>query len=251
MNHRYIYYIVYCCICFSGCSCHEVVRYQPKHQNVVVDSVRALDDSIKTVRILDSARGRGPASEEEYNKGSVAYYCPTKMIKGQEYFVTVSISKDSLEKLIQQVRNQIQGVDSTANLADVHGDGILIGERMRVELVVPPDDFKIISPPPATDQVFLNSQTLEWDWIIEPTAVKNDIQIYIRVSAYNLNGSGTWVEVKHPPKLFQVNIQIDPRDFWDKIIGFLSDNPEFLLAQILIPVLTFFFGWIFGKKKKE
>jgi hypothetical protein len=251
MSRRYIYYIVYCCICLSGYSCHESVRYQPEHQIVVVDSIRAMHDSIKTVRILDSARGRGPASEEEYSKGSVAYYCPTKMIKGQEYFVTVSISKDSLGKLIQQVKNQIQGVDSAANLADVHGDGILIGERMRVELVVPPDDFKIISPPTVTDQAFLNSQTLEWDWIIEPTAVKNDIQIYIRVSAYNLNGSDTWVEVKHPPKLFQVNIQIDPRDFWDKIIGFLSDNPEFLLAQILIPVLTFFFGWLFGKRKKE
>ena len=62
--------------------------------------------------------------------GSVAYYCPSKMIKDQEYFVTVSISKGSLQNLIEQIKEDTKVLSPSAKMGDVKGDSIPLTDRM-------------------------------------------------------------------------------------------------------------------------
>jgi len=192
-----------------------------------------------------------PTSPTKPQVGSVAYYCPSKMIKDQEYFVTVSISKDSLQALIQEVRNEVAQQSSTNNPSEVKGDSIWLADKIKVDLICSEDYFKKISLPQNLEQDFGSVNTLEWDWLIQPLAVNRSIPIEIHISAFNLKGDGTWVDAKQPDKYFYINVQVDPRDFWDKIITMLSNDPKFLLSQIIIPIITFLGGIWFGKMRKK
>jgi hypothetical protein len=167
------------------------------------------------------------------------------MIKDQEYFVTVSISKDSLQALLREVRNEVVQQSSTNNPSEIKGDSIWLADRMKVDLICSEDYFKKISHPQNLEQEFGSANTLEWDWLIQPVAVNRSIPIEIHISAFNLKGDGTWADAKQPDKYFYINVQVDPRDFWDKIMTMLSDDPKFLLSQIIIPIITFLGGiWI-------
>jgi hypothetical protein len=184
--------------------------------------------------------------------GSVAYYCPTRMIKDQEYYVTVSIGREQLDSLRAIEIQLATKLNVHINPADVKGDSIRLSPRMKVILTCSPDYFKNIDSAQILDeQDFGNADHLDWEWLIQPTAVVDKIPIEIRIYAFNLQNDGKWTQVNPPLKSFSVNVRIDPRTLWDKSLTFISDNPKFLLAQILIPLFTFFGGVLFGRRKKS
>jgi hypothetical protein len=184
-------------------------------------------------------------------KGSVAYYCPSKMIVDQEYFVTVSIAKEQLAQLLTEMRRDVLQLNPTANTADINGDSILVTDRMKVVLVCSRDYFKVIDSPEVAEMSFGNSNKIEWEWLIQPSAVISTVPIEVRVYAYNLQGDNTWNKVNNPVKSFFINVRVDPRTFWNKSLTFLNDNPKFLLSQILIPLFSFFGGILIGRRKKK
>lgn len=81
---------------------------------------------------------------------------------------------------------------------------------------------------------------MNWDWIIKPTKVGN-LQLSIIASAFD-EKNGRWIPVQTPPKIFNIKVQVDPRGYFTKLWGFFGNNPEWLLTQLLFPLIAFFYG---------
>ncbi|MEI8048621.1 MAG: hypothetical protein WCI92_14665 [Bacteroidota bacterium] len=184
-------------------------------------------------------------------EGTLVYYCPTRMLENTANNISVTITKAALQQAKEQLGKKVAA--STGKTAekiekDINGGSIAIADKMKVELKYSDKDFETIYKPENEDQIFDGVNDMNWDWIIKPTKVGN-IQITIIVSAFD-NKSGRWISVQTPPKIYNIKVQVDPRGYFAKLWGFLESNPEWLFIQILIPLVTFFYGRKRGKKSK-
>ena len=192
-----------------------------------------------------------PVVSAKKTEGTLVYYCPTRMLENTANNISVTITKAALQQAKEQLGKKVAA--STGKTAekiekDINGGSIAIADKMKVELKYSDKDFETIYKPENEDQIFDGVNDMNWDWIIKPTKVGN-IQITIVVSAFD-NKSGRWISVQTPPKIYNIKVQVDPRGYFAKLWGFLESNPEWLFIQILIPLVTFFYGRKRGKKSK-
>jgi hypothetical protein len=206
---------------------------------------------------------RAPASEpteaeENPSQGSVAYYCPLHMIEGIETYVTVEISKDSLARLINDLTlEMVQSTNTSREQVSqsIHGEALIIAKKMKVEIKVQQEDFTILDSDENLEKVFLSRSffhssrnLLQWNWVILPKRIGQSVNIIIKISGFNPE-NGQWVEVT-TPKIIVVSVSIDPRNYWSIIKDFFYHHFEYLLTQILVPLITFFGGILVGRKRK-
>jgi len=183
------------------------------------------------------------------SEGSVVYYCPRRMLESTDNNVSVTITKTALAKALANLERRIDESSSTS-AAEIHestgGIAVAISRKMKVELKYSSDDFQTIYKPENDDQNFDGENEMNWDWIIRPLNV-GSAQISIIVSAFDENNQ-QWVAAQTPPKIFDIKVQVDPRGYFSKLWGFFGNNPEWLLTQLLFPLIAFFYGKRSGKK---
>jgi hypothetical protein len=192
-----------------------------------------------------------PVVSAKKTEGTLVYYCPTRMLENTANNISVTITKAALQQAKEQLGKKVAastGKTAEQTEKDINGGAISIADKMKVELKYSDKDFETIYKPENEDQIFDGVNDMNWDWIIKPTKVGN-IQITIVVSAFD-NKSGRWISVQTPPKIYNIKVQVDPRGYFAKLWGFLGSNPEWLFIQILIPLVTFFYGRKRGKKSK-
>lgn len=185
-------------------------------------------------------------------EGSVVYYCPRRMLESTDNNVSVTITKAALAKALANLEQRISessGVSSAEIRESTGGSHLTISRRMKVELKFSEDDFQTIYKPETDDQIFNGEQDMNWDWIIRPKNV-GSAQLSIIVSAFD-DANNRWVAAQTPPKIFDIQVQVDPRGYLSKLWGFLGANPEWLLTQILFPLIAFFYGKKQGKKTTQ
>lgn len=182
-------------------------------------------------------------------EGTLVYYCPARMLENTDNNVSVTITKEVLQKAIEQLGKKVAattGRPAEAIEKDITGSSITIAAKMKVELKYGDKDFETIYKPENDDQIFDGKNDMNWDWIIKPMKV-GALQLSIIVSAYD-EKNGRWIAAQTPPKIFTIKVQVDPRGYFAKLWGFLEANPEWLFIQILFPLIAFFFGKRQGKK---
>lgn len=181
--------------------------------------------------------------------GSFVYYCPTRMLENSDNNVSVTITKaDLVEAILQTEKRVASTTGKPVELIhkDVNGRSIEISTKMKVELKFSEKDFETVYKPENNDQIFDGYTDMNWDWIIKPTKV-GITNLSIIVSAFD-DKNGQWHAVQTPPKIFTIKVQVDPRNYFSKLWEFLEKNPEWFFIQILLPLITFFFGKRQGKR---
>lgn len=189
-------------------------------------------------RIVIRKYGSAPKTD-----GSVVYYCPRRMLESTDNNVSVTITKVALAKALANLERRISessGVPAVEIREGTGGSNLTISRRMKVELKFAEDDFQTIYKPENDDQIFDGEQDMNWDWIIRPKNV-GSAQLSIIVSAFD-EINNRWMAAQTPPKIFDIQVQVDPRGYFSKLWGFLGANPEWLLTQLLFPLIAFFYG---------
>ncbi len=187
------------------------------------------------------------------SQGSLAFYCPKYMIENTACNVSLLISKDSLEKvkklLSEKMLKSVTNSTEKSIKKDIEAHSISIYEKMKVELKFDVNEFDLLASPQNETVVFTqNTNQREWDWVVKPKRPGN-LQLILIVSAYS-EAEGVWIAVESPPRIFNIGVRVDPRGYFVKLWGFFGANPEWLLTQLLFPVVTFFVGKKRGKKRR-
>lgn len=203
---------------------------ETKPAPVVADTVVKFPTKIRYMSVIKS-------------EGSVVYYCPRRMLESTDNNVSVTITKAALAKALANLERRIaETTDATA--AEIRestgGSAVSISRKMKVELKFSSDDFQTIYKPENDDQNFDGENDMNWDWIIRPLNV-GSAQLSIIVSAFDETNQ-RWVAAQTPPKIFDIKVQVDPRGYFSKLWGFFGTHPEWLLTQLLFPLIAFFYG---------
>lgn len=236
------------------CSCNSTMEQNQEQK--AVELVQTSEDSLSTnynkgneIEYL-TAEEVSPIdyigsdnSVPSSTKGNLVYYCPDKMLENTCNNVSVCIStaeaKRAVINLAHRVR-QSSGGDESEIMSDISQSSIEIYPKMKVELKYDDDDFVTIYQPENPDLIFDGKSDMNWDWIIKPQRVGNT-QLSLIVSAYDKKHD-QWVSVDIPPKIFNISVQVDPRSYLSKLWGFLENNPEWIFAQVIFPVVGFYAG---------
>lgn len=184
--------------------------------------------------------------------GSLVYYCPARMLEDADNNVSVTITKAAVQEAIFQLEKRVAattGQPAGEIRENISGSSISIASKMKVELKFSEKDFQTIYQPEHSDQIFDGENDMHWDWIIKPVSIGSK-QLTIIVSAFD-EQNGRWIAVQSPPKIFSINVQIDPRSYVSKLWGFFGSHPEWLLTQLLFPLIAFFYGRITGRKNQN
>ena len=240
-------------------SCNSESRPMAEEATAQVDSVAAspiipvTGDKQVLEQIPEERQGEVTSQPEKLivrrytsalkSEGSVVYYCPRRMLESTDNNVSVTITKATLAKAIANLERRIaETTDATA--AEIRestgGSAVNISRKMKVELKFSSDDFQTIYKPENDDQIFDGENDMNWDWIIRPLNV-GAAQLSIIVSAFDENNQ-RWVAAQTPPKIFDISVQVDPRGYFSKLWGFFGAHPEWLLTQLLFPLIAFFYG---------
>lgn len=179
----------------------------------------------------------------EPTKGSLVYYCPDRMLENTCSNVSVCISTDEAKRAAEHLAQRVQestGGNESEIMEDISGNSISIYPKMKVELKYDDNDFMTIYKPENPDLIFDGESDMNWGWIIKPLKV-GKTQLSLIVSAYDKKND-QWVSVDIPPKIFDISVKVDPRGYLTKLWEFLENNPEWVFAQVIFPVVGFYAG---------
>lgn len=250
-NKFYSATIFFIVIAFATCTSK---RYKMDQANQIDSVVYSPDTTVPTGQdTFKEKSGRWPASipeDEPLPKGYAMVYCPAKMIKGVPSIVNATITKEELSKaynkFITKITEQDNRLSKETIARDIKGDSIDLYQEMKVVLEYDTDDFKQISKDENLVQSFAGKLTLDWEWTIKP--LKSTRKSILKFKFYGIGPSKN-AETYILQKTINISAEVDARSFLTKWTDFLLDDPKTTLTAILIPVITFFGGFISGKKK--
>jgi len=220
------------------------------------DSMQLTKDSELIIHEEHDDINRNPASvdtsyENPKPKGYAIVYCPTKMITHVPCIVDATITKDDIAKAIVSFRNKVKlqnpKIQESTIDRDIKGDSIDIYENMGIELEFDSDDFKQISKNTNQPLDFKNKKSLEWEWIIKP--MHSTEKSILNFKFYYSNPDNTREYILE--KTIRIFVTVDARTFLDKWKDFLVDDPKTTITVILVPLISFFGGLLFGKKSSK
>lgn len=196
-------------------------------------------------------KGQGhPNAIIEKVPGTIAYYCPGRMLENTSNNVSLTISKATIDQAIEEIKLRVVDVvpeESVEMLEkDITGKSIIISQKMKVELKYSDKDFETLYMPENEEQIFDGNSDMYWDWIIKPIRI-GTCQLAIVVSAFD-EKNGRWIAAQTPPQVFNIKVQVNPMTYFEKLWDFLKNNPVWIFIQILFPIIAFFFGRKQAKK---
>lgn len=221
-------------------------------QTAAITNEKAMADSIAIVDSLKKGHHLIAMSEMQPVKGSLAFYCPRKMVEKTAYNVSVLISKADLQTTTIKLETEMAGSMAQPNPETItkgtEARQINIVRKMKVELKFDDEDFRLLSKPDSDDELFETDTEHQWDWVVQPKRT-GLFQLIIIVSGYD-EKNNKWRSVE-TPYLFNIDVKVDPRSYFSKLWDFLEEHPEWIFIQVVFPVIAFFAGKKRGKKNKS
>lgn len=187
----------------------------------------------------------------ELDKAELTYYCPREVMQGEEFSLAVVISKvlekeelkDTLTKRLQFSEIRLSENEITDFITS---HTIKLGDSIRVKVDFDKENFKVIVS--ETRQIRkIGDELEEWNWRLKAEGL-GDHQINVTIE--NLK-KAEWIQ-DVPLKSFPINVKVDSRSYFYKLWEFVEENPEWPIATLILPVITFFAGeWKERKKRKK
>lgn len=185
-------------------------------------------------------------------KGTAVVYCAPKMIKDIPTIVNAVVSKEEISVAISHFAYKLQKTNPDVSEEDItrgiRADTLTLYQHMGVKLEFDPEDFKQVAGEDHPVQDFTDKTSLEWEWVLKP--LRSTRKSIIKFSFYCVdpysNQQSYLLE-----KTISVSVRVDARSFLEKWGDFMLDDPKTTLTAILIPLITFFGGFISGKRKKK
>jgi hypothetical protein len=196
---------------------------------------------------------RAPASvpEEEVSTGYAMVYCPAKMIRNIPSILYATVSKDEMDSAITKFTDKIKSENPEKKKEkiskDIKGDHIAIYERMGVTIEFDEDDFKKVSGKDNLVKEFGSKKELEWEWILKPIRSTQKSIITFKFFYVDPGDQKNYIL----EKTISISATVDARSFVNKWTDFLFDDPKTTLTAIIIPLVTFFGGFLTGKRKPK
>jgi hypothetical protein len=220
------------------------------------DSSKIISDTIKkinrnpasvSVEVIKPKPASNP--EQVTAKGYAMVYCPTRMIRNVPSIVNAVISKEEMAAAYAKFSEKIQKENPDRSKQkislDIKGDSIDIYEKMGVTIEFDPEDFKEISKNNGEIKEFKNKNELEWEWILKPLHSTEKSILNFKFFYIDPDNKENYIL----EKTISISATVDARSYFDRLKDFLSDDPKTLLTVIIIPLVTFLGGFLFGKKK--
>lgn len=187
--------------------------------------------------------------KEEVATGYAMVYCPAKMIRNVPSILYATISKDEMDsavtKFADKIKNENPEKTKEKISKDIKGDHIDIYEKMGVTIEFDEDDFKKVSQNDNLVKDFGLKKELEWEWILKPIRSTQKSIITFKFFYVDPTDKKNYIL----EKTISISATVDARSFVNKWTDFLFDDPKTTITAIIIPLVTFFGGFLTGKKK--
>jgi hypothetical protein len=196
------------------------------------------------------------------NSTSVAFYCPLVMKEDITYEVRAMLGylindeqiKEVLLDAINETRKERR--EDPLTIEDINTKEVLLGEYLKIELSDPGGKF-VIEPMfdktkdglvkiyDDVQKAFIN-QSFQWVWKITPKIkTKGEATLTLKITPYDKNMEPQILETRD----YRIDITLKQ--------GFIANtkelairNPEWALASIIAPIISFLFGIFFKREKK-
>lgn len=198
------------------------------------------------------------------NRSSVSIYCPESMRENISYKVFAMVKplfedeavKQELLKLVNEVREERR--ESLISIEDIESKEIMLGRYIKIELKDYDDNFDIVIPknyPDSESPVdiydensdnYFNDQFL-WRWNVTPkenTYGPASLEFVITPLDKDLK------PMDPETRFYKIDIDLK-QSFLNTVWERANRNPEWAIASIITPFLTFLAGFFAKKKKGE
>lgn len=187
----------------------------------------------------------------ELDWAELSYYCPREVKEGEEFSLAVVISKvlgeeklkDTLVKRLQFSDIELKQTEIKNYITSLQ---FKIGDSLRVSIEFDSEDFEMIVAEPRNSRKIVDDVE-EWNWRLKAVG-PGDHRITVTIETLEAE---EWTR-KIPRKSFPINVKVDARSYFYKLWEFIKEDPEWPIATLVIPIITFFAGvWKERRKSKE
>lgn len=233
-----------------------------KDKQAKYEKAIALASPAQQVKVVNEV---SPVVYPKTSSKSIAFYCPEEMKEENTYEVRAMLGyflkdeqvKDELLSAINETRKEMH--ETPISLSDIATKAIALDKYVKIDLLDPANKFKIVYVPinpnsptnepvkifdAATNKYFTN--LFKWIWKVTPlTSSKGPAVLTLVITPYDKDMKPQTGEQRN------YAIKVDLKEsfiaaVWDRA----NRNPEWAVASIITPILSFFAG-LFIKKKKS
>lgn len=159
-------------------------------------------------------------------------------------YVTINHPQSTVRSILQEINSEDIPPVRENDTASIYTKNILLYKYLDVSLIDPGGQCIITPVHESNRQLIDTVQGNSWQWAVTPKTKEKQVRLILKVNAEKPDGSSN--------PLGSRNIAIDISleiNFFRSVWTWLYDNPEKLLVLILIPLVAFFGGKLFNRKK--
>lgn len=197
------------------------------------------------------------------NMSSAAFYCPETMKENETYNLFAFIKPLNNDEVKQKLLNAVNEAreergESLLNEKDLRRKDIILGRYIKIELLDPTNKrFTILPvqrPGPITgvdiyDEEaanYFNDEFL-WRWSVTPkVGAQGKATLKFKVTPYDKNNK----KIKTKITEFPIEVEFE-NSFLEEASNLAIRDPEWAIASIITPFLTFLAGFFVKKKKQD
>ena len=233
-----------------------------KEKQAPVEKVIAISSPAQQVKVVNEV---SPIVYPKTSSKSIAFYCPEEMKEENTYEVRAMLGyflkdeqvKDELLSAINETRKEMH--ETPISLSDIATKAIALDKYIKIDLLDPANKFKIVYVPinpnsptnepvkifdDSTNKYFTN--LFKWIWKVTPnTSSKGPAVLTLLITPYDKDMKPQTGEQRN----YAIKVELKESFIaavWDRA----NRNPEWAVASIITPILSFFAG-LFVKKKKS
>lgn len=183
------------------------------------------------------------------NKLHVLYHYPQKLIESEQYQITAIVFFDEKQKdhLVEQTTALVSVTNEAVDNHFVMQTITVQSDIYRIRIVYDPTKFKVLNDTGIVQTQTISEQPNWHTWDIIPI-MPGKASITIKVESKTK--SGDWVE-GWPNQICQFSIAPNYTSLIARLWVFVKGNPEYTMASIIIPIITYFFGLFKNRRKNN
>lgn len=199
--------------------------------------------NIENMEIIDKADDDSTSST-----GTIAYSVPSEMKVGQEYKITLRITKQkgsAVERTLILGDREIPISDTNIN-SKIFIENIRVERSMSAELLSEDGAFKITPLNTEKNQIVEDESYTEWGWVIVPLKSGTSyLKMIIKIKIV-ADGETNYKEIV----VFDKNIEVKSNVKLE-VKSWLGQYWQWLMTTIIIPLVVFFYKKKQADKKKK